>query len=810
MSVYSLSGMWCQVLALLGLEVGLIALGVALAQRWAKRAAWRRTFCQAGLVAALVVAGCELSGVARVVAGWGATAIKRPQAKAAMATEERQKSEIREPTSEDSSKLRVQMRTLGPDAAAHDQPASPGVSGPAPRGTHGVSDAAVVLGICLVWGVGAAVVGGRAGGVRCLFVLFRLRCRAVKDPELLRRLGTLAGALRVPRRVGAIESPRLTDAVAFGFIQPTVGLPLGFGARFGPAKQEVMLAHELAHLAAHDPFWCGVADAAAAVLWWHPAVWWLRRRLHLASEMAADEASLLVADGPRVLAECLVELGVRALEPRFGQLSASGFRSHLGRRVQRLVGLKGAWGPGPSGFRATLARTLGAIGLVAIVIGCTAWAAPQTLTKGNSMKMMKQNWKRSLATFALLATVKGSDATLVAAQSNEHAVAAKPLQAAMGLGDGSDAYPDAPMGSRARLDAARAMYDQGQAGNAMKLLKRLVETDPFGREAPEALSLLAKSAVKSGSRPDEARQWLTRLCTDYYPFDPLVSEARKEIGFEPLSPRQMILLDASLQESSIYDRDLEGSYNFGQYEVLQALIRRGFKVHCNERQRQLVPSQMACYGLIVMNGRYGGTDEPPMTAGTIEACEAYVSQGGNLLIVASGEHLGEGKEHLFYNPLLERFGMKFRSSADIPWGRNPCVVTEHPALRGIKGFTAYGGVRVDAGNKGEVLGEYEGQPIIVAMPYGKGRVVAAGLGAGLLGCCMNPSRNNDREGDIEKNAALLSRLAAYLLSNAPANAPDLGQQAVRNRQHKQFQLPGQFRLSGRFPKKTDRCAGFPS
>jgi hypothetical protein len=75
---------------------------------------------------------------------------------------------------------------------------------------------------------------------------------------------------------------------------------------------------------------------------------------------------------------------------------------------------------------------------------------------------------------------------------------------------------------------------------------------------------------------------------------------------------------------------------------------------------------------------------------------------------------------------------------------------------------------------------------------------------------MNPSRNNDREGDIEKNAALLSRLAAYLLSNAPANAPDLGQQAVRNRQHKQFQLPGQFRLSGRFPKKTDRCAGFPS
>ena len=55
------------------------------------------------------------------------------------------------------------------------------------------------------------------------------------------------------------------------------------------SAQMFTLAHELAHLAARDPFWCLVADGAAAMLWWHPAVWWLRRQSQLASELAADE-----------------------------------------------------------------------------------------------------------------------------------------------------------------------------------------------------------------------------------------------------------------------------------------------------------------------------------------------------------------------------------------------------------------------------------------------------------------------------------------------------------------------------------------
>ena len=138
-----------------------------------------------------------------------------------------------------------------------------------------------VLWLCLVWAAGAAMAGARACLAHCLFMIFQLRRRPVAERALAEKVQALARALGIRHRVRVIESARLTSPIAFGLLRPTVGLPPDFAIRFNPAKQDAMLAHELAHLAAHDPFWCLLADAATVVLWWHPGVWWLRRQLHL-------------------------------------------------------------------------------------------------------------------------------------------------------------------------------------------------------------------------------------------------------------------------------------------------------------------------------------------------------------------------------------------------------------------------------------------------------------------------------------------------------------------------------------------------
>jgi Zn-dependent protease with chaperone function len=161
----------------------------------------------------------------------------------------------------------------------------------------------------VVWLLGAVLVGGRVFLGQVL--AFCWRGAPVRDEGLCGRVRGLTRRLGLRRRVRVVVGRRLAGPIALGVFRPTVRLPDGFSAELDDAQQEAVLAHELGHLAAHDPAWHLLADLVTAALWWHPLAWWSRRRFQLASESAADETCLLLADGPLVLAGCLVALAGR-------------------------------------------------------------------------------------------------------------------------------------------------------------------------------------------------------------------------------------------------------------------------------------------------------------------------------------------------------------------------------------------------------------------------------------------------------------------------------------------------------------------
>ena len=41
---------------------------------------------------------------------------------------------------------------------------------------------------------------------------------------------------------------------------------------------------------------------------WHPALWWIDRRLHVEREIACDEMTVAITGSPKTYAECLVKL----------------------------------------------------------------------------------------------------------------------------------------------------------------------------------------------------------------------------------------------------------------------------------------------------------------------------------------------------------------------------------------------------------------------------------------------------------------------------------------------------------------------
>jgi hypothetical protein len=146
------------------------------------------------------------------------------------------------------------------------------------------------------------------------------------------------------------------------------------------------------------------ADLVASLYWWQPLVWLARRRWQAASELAADEASLLVPDGAGLLAGCLVELGGRlAGKQRAGwvQMAGTGFRSGLGQRVQRLLHL-GQQPLHPVRQRILIpATTVGLALVLAATLSFTAWARPEPIDKGGFPMTMRQAWQRSVVGLVL-------------------------------------------------------------------------------------------------------------------------------------------------------------------------------------------------------------------------------------------------------------------------------------------------------------------------------------------------------------------------------------------------------------------------
>ena len=253
----------------------------------------------------------------------------------------------------------------------------------------------------LLWLAGGLAVLGRVAAAQILFISLRRRRPDVTHTDLNGRVAAILQRLAVRRKIRLLQSPGLTGPIAFGILRPSVGLPADFAAKFSRAEQDAMLAHELAHLASRDPLWYLLADMSSAALWWHPQVWWARRRLHRASELAADEAAAIFPEGPAALAECLVTLGKQMTQfpaaSRMG-VEGGGFRSNLAERVQRLLRLAEAARRPSYGWRAHAAKLVAILAISAAAIGLSGCLQSRDAVKQPTLQAnLSQSWAASPA-----------------------------------------------------------------------------------------------------------------------------------------------------------------------------------------------------------------------------------------------------------------------------------------------------------------------------------------------------------------------------------------------------------------------------
>jgi beta-lactamase regulating signal transducer with metallopeptidase domain len=209
--------------------------------------------------------------------------------------------------------------------------APPPAATPPPVGPPG---ALVVVG---VWAVGATVMWARLGVA--VWGLHRLRAtaRPLVGPWA-DRFAALSGRVGLSRPIVAAESTRIDVPMVVGWFRPWVLLPAGLLCRCAPEHIEAVLLHELSHVRRLDAFVNLVQAVIEAVLFYHPAVWWISRRARVHREHCCDDATLSHGIDAVAYARALVEIEV--LRSRCGAVPTLASRidgATLRERIERIV-----------------------------------------------------------------------------------------------------------------------------------------------------------------------------------------------------------------------------------------------------------------------------------------------------------------------------------------------------------------------------------------------------------------------------------------------------------------------------------------
>jgi len=197
----------------------------------------------------------------------------------------------------------------------------------------------------LAWaaGVGLLSVWQLAGWIAAA----RLKRLAVRpgQGELIELLARLARAMRVSRPVRLLESMLVRVPTVVGWFRPVVLLPAGLATGLTPDQVEAVLAHELAHIRRCDYLVNLLQSLVETLLFYHPAVWFVSRRIRAERENCCDDVAVAAGAERFSYAESLLHLarrsaaarGARRLLPA-GALAAAGRPSQLRTRIGRLLG----------------------------------------------------------------------------------------------------------------------------------------------------------------------------------------------------------------------------------------------------------------------------------------------------------------------------------------------------------------------------------------------------------------------------------------------------------------------------------------
>jgi beta-lactamase regulating signal transducer with metallopeptidase domain len=215
------------------------------------------------------------------------------------------------------------------------------------------------------WLAGVAFFSLRSAGGFLLLERQRRKLSTNVNARVLEMCHTLQRRLGLKWAIRYCEGEGLQAPAVIGWFRPVVFLPLRALTGLSQEQLELVVAHELAHILRLDPFVNVFQVVVEALLFYHPAVWWLNRRIRAEREHCCDDVAISLCGNAVEYARALTLMEEWRSVP---VLAMAANRGPLTERILRVLGL----GPLGAGMRG--------IGITGSVVCLTA-----ALVAGNAL-----------------------------------------------------------------------------------------------------------------------------------------------------------------------------------------------------------------------------------------------------------------------------------------------------------------------------------------------------------------------------------------------------------------------------------------
>src|SRR5574343_173949 len=192
----------------------------------------------------------------------------------------------------------------------------------------------------LPWIVGLWLAGGVLMTLRLLLGLQWVATHTRRSAYTInhywqRRMAMLASRCDMRRDVRLGVAEGIDSPITAGCWRPIILVPASLISGMPPDLLEAVLAHELAHIRRHDYLVNLLQSAIEILLFYHPSVWALSRRIRIEREQIADDLAVDMLGQPQRLAQALAQLDQFQFDST--QLAHAAHGGNLMSRIQRLV-----------------------------------------------------------------------------------------------------------------------------------------------------------------------------------------------------------------------------------------------------------------------------------------------------------------------------------------------------------------------------------------------------------------------------------------------------------------------------------------